>query len=156
MVSQIVNLIVRDGFAQRDRFMRENLDAMAQKVGDMQAKLVRLELMSERVSGLAGVRADDLKTLRRVDGGGKGGPYVPAREPSLAQLQHVVDHMDERADWQSDLFSISESLLFQTRLAALRVPGQAPVDGPVGSGFGVRSDPITGRSAPCRCPGPSR
>lgn len=147
VVSQIVNLIVRDGFAQRDRFMRENLDAMAQKVGDMQAKLVRLELMSERVSGLAGVRADDLKTLRRVDGGGKGGPYVPAREPSLAQLQHVVDHMGERADWQSDLFSISESLLFQTRLAALRVPGQAPVDGPVGSGFGVRSDPITGRSA---------
>ena len=33
VVSQIVRLIVRDEFAQRDRFMRENLDAMAVKVG---------------------------------------------------------------------------------------------------------------------------
>ena len=42
VVSQVVRLVVRDEFAQRDRFMRENLDAMAQKVGEMQAKLVRL------------------------------------------------------------------------------------------------------------------
>jgi hypothetical protein len=41
VVSQIVRLVVRDEIAQRDRFMRENLDAMAQKVGEMQAKLVR-------------------------------------------------------------------------------------------------------------------
>jgi hypothetical protein len=27
VVSQLVRLVVRDGFAQRDRFMRENLDA---------------------------------------------------------------------------------------------------------------------------------
>ena len=32
VVSQVVKLIVRDEFAQRDRFVRENLDAMAQKV----------------------------------------------------------------------------------------------------------------------------
>ncbi|MEY4561418.1 MAG: hypothetical protein RLZZ618_695, partial [Pseudomonadota bacterium] len=48
VVSQVVRLVVRDEFAQRDRFMRENLDAMAQKVGEMQAKLVKLEAMGER------------------------------------------------------------------------------------------------------------
>ncbi len=37
VVSQIVRLVVRDEFAQRDRFMRENLDAMAQKVGESPA-----------------------------------------------------------------------------------------------------------------------
>jgi len=31
VVSQLVKLVVRDEFAQRDRFMRENLDAMATK-----------------------------------------------------------------------------------------------------------------------------
>ena len=45
VVSQFMRLIVRDEFAQRDRFLRENLDAIAQKVGEMQAKLVRLEVM---------------------------------------------------------------------------------------------------------------
>ena len=53
VVSPIVRLVVRDEIAQRDRFMRENLDAMAQRVGEMQAKLVKLEAMGERVSGLA-------------------------------------------------------------------------------------------------------
>ena len=61
--SQLVRLVVRDGFAQRDRFMRENLDAMAQRVGEMQAKLVKLEAMSERVSGMAGVKPEELKPV---------------------------------------------------------------------------------------------
>jgi hypothetical protein len=43
--------MVRDEFEQRDRFMRENLDAMARKLGEMQAKLVQLEALGERVSG---------------------------------------------------------------------------------------------------------
>jgi hypothetical protein len=61
VVSQIVRFVVRDEIAQRDRFMRENLDAFAVKVGEMQAKLVKLEAMGERVSGLAGVKSDGLK-----------------------------------------------------------------------------------------------
>ena len=44
VVSQLVKLVVRDEFAQRDRFMRENLDAMASRVGDMQARMIRLEI----------------------------------------------------------------------------------------------------------------
>ena len=60
VVSQLVKLVVRDEIAQRDRFMRENLDAMAQKVGEMQAKLVKLEAMRDRVSTLAGLKAEDL------------------------------------------------------------------------------------------------
>ena len=54
VVSQLVKLVVRDEIAQRDRFMRENLDAMARKVGEMQARMVNLEAMGERVTGLTG------------------------------------------------------------------------------------------------------
>ena len=55
IVSQIVRLVVRDEIAQRDRFMRENLDAMARKVGEMQARMVQPESLSDRLSGLAGM-----------------------------------------------------------------------------------------------------
>jgi murein DD-endopeptidase MepM/ murein hydrolase activator NlpD len=147
VVSQIVRLVVRDELEQRERFMQDNLDAMAQKVGEMQAKLIKLELMSDRVSGLAGLKPEEIKPLRRTDEGGKGGPYVPVSRPSLQELQRAVDGLDEAADWQTDLFTFSESRLFRARLEAMRVPSALPVDGPVGSGFGFRSDPITGRSA---------
>ena len=37
--------------------------------------------------------------------------------------------------------------MLEARLQALVVPSTAPVQGEVGSGFGVRPDPITGRNA---------
>ncbi len=148
VVSQIVGLVVRDEFVQRDRFMRENLDAMAQKVGEMQAKLVRLEAMSERVSGLVGLGAEERQPLRSTTAGGRGGPFVPVtRRPSMEELQRTLAGLDEAADWQTDLFTFSESRLLQARLERMRVPSTLPIDGPVGSGFGFRADPITGRAA---------
>jgi murein DD-endopeptidase MepM/ murein hydrolase activator NlpD len=154
VVSPLVRLIVRDEIAQRDRFMRENLDVMAQRVGEMQAKLVKLELMGDRVSGLAGMKAEELQPLKRggapgaaSGAAGKGGPYVPLHSPSLEQLQALITRLDNAADLNTDLFMYYESRLQESRLAALMVPSAAPVNGAVGSGFGFRTDPINGRSA---------
>lgn len=152
VVGQIVKLVVRDEIAQRDRFMRENLDAMASKVGEMQAKLLKLESMGERVSGLAGLKQEDFKGLDKPTaapalGGGRGGPYVPIASPSLTQLNATLSSLDERSDRHSDVLTLVESRLFETRLRSLMVPSSAPVDGPVGSGFGFRTDPFTGRGA---------
>jgi murein DD-endopeptidase MepM/ murein hydrolase activator NlpD len=150
VVSQIVKLMVRDEFAQRDRFMRENLDAMAQKVGEMQAKMIKLEAMSERVSGLAGVKPEELQQITSkpaTAAGGKGGPFVPAASPSLDQLNGWVGSLDEEADQNTDLYTMIESRLLEKRLQSLMVPNSRPVEGPIGSGFGFRSDPFTGRAA---------
>lgn len=147
VVSPIVRLVVRDEIAQRDRVMRDNLDAMAQKVGEIQAKLVRLEAMSDRVSGLAGLRPEDLQPLRRTEAGGKGGPFVPTGLASAESLLQRMAWLDEAADWHADIFTFSESQLRRQRFEALRLPSALPVDGPIGSGFGFRADPITGRGA---------
>ena len=150
VVSPLVRLIVRDEIAQRDRFMRENLDAMAQKVGEMQAKLVKLEAMGDRVSGLAGMKADELKPLQRgtaASAAGKGGPFVPAGEGALERMKALVAQLDETTDLHTDLFTYYESRLQESRLSALLVPSAAPVIGPVGSGFGFRTDPFNGRAA---------
>jgi murein DD-endopeptidase MepM/ murein hydrolase activator NlpD len=155
VVSQVVKLVVRDEFAQRDRFMRENLDAMAQKVGEMQAKMIKLEAVSERVSGMAGMKPEELQQLTAKPvtapagptGGGKGGPFVPAASPSLEQLQGWVGALDEQADISTDLYTMIESRLLETRLQSLMIPNSRPVEGPIGSGFGFRSDPFTGRAA---------
>lgn len=148
VVSQVVRLVVRDEFAQRDRFMRENLDAMAQKVGEMQAKLVKLEAMGERVSGLAGVKPEELKQVMPAPAaGGQGGPFVPVNRPSLDQLNQLVSALDLSADQYTDLFTLVESRLFESRMASLMIPNTRPLPGPVGSGFGFRSDPFTGRGA---------
>ncbi|KAF4531220.1 hypothetical protein B566_EDAN019272 [Ephemera danica] len=147
VVSQIVKLVVRDEIAQRDRFMRENLDAMAQRVGEMQARLVRLDAISERVLGMAGVKPEETKALKKTDAVGKGGPMVPLERPGLPVLGTALDSLEETASQQDDLFTLAQSRLMEKRLLALMVPNSMPVDGPVGSGFGFRQDPFTGRAA---------
>jgi murein DD-endopeptidase MepM/ murein hydrolase activator NlpD len=147
VVSQIVRWVVRDQTAQRERFMRENLDAMAAKVGEMQAKLVKLESMGDRVSGMVGAKADVSKPLRSVNGGGKGGPFVPLTRPSLSQLTLAVEGLDEAAEQNLDRLTLIESQLLESRLRSLMVPNSRPIDGPVGSGFGFRTDPFSGRAA---------
>jgi murein DD-endopeptidase MepM/ murein hydrolase activator NlpD len=149
VVSQIMKLMVRDEFAQRDRFMRENLDAMARKVGEMQAKLVKLEAMGERVSGLAGVKPEEVSQIVKQPEaeGGKGGPFISANSPSMEQLNGWVGALDELTEQNTDLFTLVESRLLEQRLQSLMVPNSRPVDVTVGSGFGFRTDPFTGRPA---------
>ena len=131
VVSPIVKLVVRDEFAQRDRFLRENLDAMAKKVGEMQAKLLKLEAMGDRVSGLAGVKPEEFKPLLRPAAQaasapanvGAGGPFIPAlgsaELQSLDSLNAHVGMLDERTDQTTDLFTLIESRLLEGRLAAV-------------------------------------
>ncbi len=148
VVSQVVRLVVRDEFAQRDRFMRENLDAIAQRVGEVQAKLVRLQSMGERVSAQVGVKTDDLPPApRAAASAARGGPFVPAAGVTLDELGVVVQSLDETADHGTDLFTYLEARLNERRLQSLLVPSTKPVEVAVGSGFGFRSDPFSGRSA---------
>lgn len=150
VVSPLVRLIVRDEIAQRDRFMRDNLDAIAQKVGEMQAKLMRLQAMGDRVQGLAGVKAGELQAppvAASAADAGRGGPFVAMARPSLEQLQSLVSGLDEVTDFNTDVLTLVESRLLASRLQSLMIPSAAPVDAPVGSGFGFRRDPFNGRSA---------
>jgi len=146
VVSQLVKLVIHDESAQRDKVMRENLDAMAQKVGDMQARMVKLEAMGDRVSGMAGLKPDDLSGLSHARGA-SGGPFVPMSRPSFDELTGALKALDETADAQDDVLTLTESRLLESRLKTLMIPSSRPIDVPVGSGFGFRSDPFTGRGA---------
>ncbi len=149
VVSQLVRWVVRDDLAQRERFMRENLDAMAQRVGEMQARLLTLQMMGERVSRLAGLKPEDLRPVpvSAPADGGRGGPSSTLARPSSASITALLASMDQSAALNADVFTLVESRLMADRLEALMVPSSAPVDGPVGSGFGFRLDPIDGHRA---------
>jgi murein DD-endopeptidase MepM/ murein hydrolase activator NlpD len=152
IISEAVRFVEQKELAQRDRYMRENLDAMAVKVGDLQARLMRLEAVSERVAGMAGMKPDELKQIQAAPKDAAGGPLVGM--PEATASGRTIKDMDEQVaallaqgDLNADAFTLIESRLFEKRLDALMVPSSPPVEGPIGSGFGFRSDPFTGRPA---------
>jgi murein DD-endopeptidase MepM/ murein hydrolase activator NlpD len=143
VIGTLVKLVVKDEFEQRDRFMRENLDAMARKLGEMQAKVIQLEALGERVSGLAGVNAAEIKVTP-----GRGGALVGSRPLSMEELQATLADLDQLTGENTDLLTVMESRLFDQKIKKMMVPTQQPVsDGHLGSSFGWRIDPFTGRNA---------
>lgn len=143
VIGALVRLVVKDEFEQRDRFMRENLDAMARKLGEMQAKLVQLEALGERVSGLAGVNPAEIRSAP-----GRGGALVAGPSLTMEQLQATLADLDRLTEQRSDLMTVMESRLFDQKIRKMMVPTQQPVQhGNLGSPFGWRIDPFTGRSA---------
>ena len=143
VIGSLVKLVVKDEFEQRDRFMRENLDVMAKRLGEMQAKMMQLEALGERVSGLAGVNPNDIKTQP-----GRGGVLVTGRSLTMEELQATLADLDRLTDQRVDLMTVMESRLFDQKIKKMMVPTQQPVQtGILGSSFGWRIDPLNGRSA---------
>ncbi len=143
IIGSLVRLVVKDEFAQRDRFLRENIEFMAKKLGEMQAKMVQLESLGERVSGLAGMNPAEIKVKP-----GQGGRLVLGRALSLIELRETLHELDEVAGQSADLLTVLESRLFEQKIKKMMVPTQSPVlNANLGSVFGWRIDPITGRSA---------
>jgi murein DD-endopeptidase MepM/ murein hydrolase activator NlpD len=144
VVGPLVRLVVRDEFEQRDRFMRENLDAMARRLGDMQARVVQMESLSERVAGLAGVKPEEVGN--RV--AARGGALVSGRPLSMEELQATLNDLEQLTGERTDLLTVMESRLIDQRLKNLMLPTQQPVaHAGIGSHFGWRVDPFTGRQA---------
>jgi murein DD-endopeptidase MepM/ murein hydrolase activator NlpD len=143
VVGDILKLVVKDEFEQRDRFMRENLDAMARRLGEMQAKLVQMEALSERVSGLAGVNMADFRQPA-----GQGGALVDARPLTMEELQATLAQLEQVSGHQVDLLTVLESRLIDQKISKMMLPTQPPIASlHLGSPFGWRIDPFTGRSA---------
>ena len=143
IVGTLVKLVVKDESEQRDRFMRENLDVMAKRLGEMQAKMVQLEALGERVSGLAGVNPAEIKSTM-----GSGGALVGSRSLTMQELQATLADLDKITDQRVDLMTLMESRLFDQKIKKLMVPTHQPVVGGIlGSSFGWRIDPVNGRSA---------
>lgn len=128
-------------------FARENLNAMAVKLGEMQAQLLRLDTIGERLAGMAGVKPQELKAFE-AKSDGRGGPLVLPEAMSATQLQRAVDALAQQVDAKSDAISMIESQLLEDRIRKSLLPTSLPIDAQWNaSAYGWRVDPFTGERA---------
>ena len=143
VIGTLMRLMVKDEMAQRERIARDNLDVLAKQLGEMQAKLVQLESLGERVSGLAGIDPAEIRSKP-----GRGGELITGRPLSLDELKETMAALDVRTDQRTSLLTVMESRLLDLKLKDMMIPTQKPVEhGNLGSHFGWRIDPISGTMA---------
>jgi len=128
-------------------YLRENLNAMAVKLGQMQAQLVRLDTLGERLAKLAGFKPQDL-AFSELPGRGGAVSSLPARDLSLGDFTRQLDLLTRQVDDRGDKLGVLESLFTIDSAKKKLIPTMLPVEGGwYSSNFGWRIDPFTGQRA---------
>jgi murein DD-endopeptidase MepM/ murein hydrolase activator NlpD len=146
-VHQII-LSAQQTEAEKNRvYLQESLNAMAIKVGEMQAQMLRLDALGERVAKIAGVKKEEFQFDQKP---GRGGPEPSGafKPVQLTEFRAQLDQLAAQVDDRADRLAVMESMLSRERVKQNALPSTLPVGaGFFSSNFGWRIDPFTGRNA---------
>lgn len=146
LVRSLLDAGVDDDAAKQERYMRENLNAMAVKLGEMQARLMRLDALGDRVSGLAGINPQEFDFKSPPARGGLA--PTDAHALTMSELRSELDRVALDVEHRSDFLNAVETELINATLKSKMMPTIQPVDVAYNaSGFGWRLDPFTGTQA---------
>jgi murein DD-endopeptidase MepM/ murein hydrolase activator NlpD len=147
-VRDIVATATQDDTGRKDKYIRENLSTMAMKLGEMQAQLMRLDALGERVQGLSGVKPQEFNFKQQPGRGGVESPGAKASPLEMGEFQKSLDALATDMEHRADYMNVVESALVSNKVKSKLLPTVQPVNvGYNASGFGWRLDPFSGRSA---------
>ena len=138
--------VAQEASGQESRQTKENLAVMTAKLGEMQAQMMRLDALGERVQGLAGVKPEEFNFKEKPGRGGVELQSRDGRDFSLRDAQKLMDQLAKDISQRTDYMNVVESALLGLKIRTRMLPTIQPVKGSYNaSGFGVRFDPFTGR-----------
>lgn len=132
---------------KQQSYLRESLDTMANSLGQMQARLLRLDSLGTRLVKVAGMKPQEIDFSQLP---AQGGAYVPAgqQDVTLSSMNQQLGSLSTLMTDRGDKLAALETLLQQDRLKNKMLNTSAPVtSGWFSSNFGWRVDPFTGKSA---------
>ncbi|HVS26354.1 MAG TPA: M23 family metallopeptidase [Burkholderiales bacterium] len=132
---------------KQQAYLRENLNAMAVKLGQMQAQLLRLDALGDRLAKQAGFKPQEFM-FDQLPGRGGAVSGTPQRDLTLNEFNQQMERLSKELNDRTDKLGILETALMQDRLKQKLVPSVPPVNtGWFSSNFGWRIDPFTGSNA---------
>ncbi|GGC07911.1 peptidase M23 [Oxalicibacterium flavum] len=135
--------------AEQDKYLKENLALMARRLGEMQAQLMRLDALGERVQGLAGVKPTEFNFREKPGQGGMEPSSMDgtsSRDITLSEFQALLDGMGHDLERRADYLNVVESALMSDKIQSRLLPTIQPVNVAYNaSTFGRRVDPFSGR-----------
>jgi len=128
--------------------LQQSIDALALRLGQMNAHVIRLDALGERLTQMAGLDNGefDFTTAPPL-----GGPEELLPTPDSLQIGNVVnalENLDQQLTDRSQQLGVLEDFLLNRKLQDEVHPEGRPVtSGYISSRYGNRTDPFTGRAA---------
>jgi len=125
-------------------YLRENLNAMAAKLGQMQAQLLRLDTLGERLAKTAGFKPQEFM-FDQTPGRGGAASNLPTYDLSLGDLTQQINVLTKQMEDRTEKLGILDSLMIVDSAKKKLLPSVLPIEGGwYSSNYGWRIDPISG------------
>ena len=127
------------------RQLQERVDAMAMRLGEVNAHVIRLDALGKRLTEMANIDHREMDFDAAPATGGPEGEGVSAQIPDLT---HMLDSLERRVDLRDAQLSALENVILARKLKEQISPEGRPVQaGFISSYFGERQDPFSGEEA---------
>jgi murein DD-endopeptidase MepM/ murein hydrolase activator NlpD len=147
LVFSLFSGVMREEADKTQAYLRDNLDAMATRLGEMQAQILRLDTLGERVARLAGFKPQEF-LLELAPARGGAAPQLPAEPLSFTELARRLDFLSRQVDDRDDKLGLLDSLLTLDSVKKQLLPSVLPIQGGAfTSNFGRRLDPFSGKES---------
>lgn len=124
-----------------------HLNAMAVRLGELQARMLRLDGLGDRLAKAAGLKPQELPA-GQAPGRGGAESSLPARNLSVAEFTALLERLAREVNERSDQLGVLEALLVEDSASRKFLPTLLPVvDGWFSSNFGYRIDPFSGQQS---------
>lgn len=143
--------ILAEQMSRDSAYVRQNVNLLASKVGDLQARLIAMDGLSKRVADAAGVSYTHPEVQATLDHA--AAPIVmddittdDGTWWSAEGLGRQLDTLTQQLSLQKDWFAMLDLVLTKRNGVEASLPTLMPVDYPyLSSSFGWRRNPVTGR-----------
>jgi len=131
--------------AELKQQLQLRVDAMAMRLGEVNAHVIRLDALGKRLTEMADIDSREFNFDRDPPSGGPEGEGTSAQIPDLSAM---LGQLEQRVDLRESQLSALENLILARELRQEIHPEGRPVaNGFISSYFGERSDPFDGREA---------
>jgi murein DD-endopeptidase MepM/ murein hydrolase activator NlpD len=140
----------REEAARVQERVHGHLNAMAMRLGELQAQMLRLDGLGERLAKTAGLKPQELPSLQPGTIPGRGGPVssLPSRDLSVTEFADLLAQLSRQVETRTDQLSVLEALLLHDSVNKKFLPTLYPIiDGWYSSNFGYRIDPFSGQQS---------
>ena len=124
------------------------VDALAKRVGTLNAHLLRLDALGRRITDLADLDRGEFDFDAPPPTGGPEGGEVEGGSVAVPELASTLDALELQLQDRDRQLVVLENLMAMRELGERIIPGGLPlIGGWISSHYGYRSDPFTGHRA---------
>jgi len=130
------------------KVLQQNVDALAIRVGQMNAHVIRLDALGKRLTEMANLNKGEFNFEQTPPIGGLGDAASAGQPATAPKLTDMLDRLSGQIDDSERQLGALENLILTRELRREVYPQGRPVTGGfISSFFGRRVDPFTGYTA---------